>query len=237
MSLLSTSGDKTDFLSRIKALVPKKWFGAGSTPVLDAVLSAPAAIFAANYTLLTYVVQQTRIRTATGPFLDLISQDYFNGSLPRFANESDANFRARILANLFIGGPTRGDLTAVLTEITGRAPTIVEPQRIQDCGAWDYAFGFDYAGGWGDMLPYQAFVTAYRPLNSGIPYVDGWGGSVGAWDTASQIEWTDASQVGDVVDDTVIYDAIAANKPAGTRLWSRILSNPITTPATANSDV
>ena len=231
MSLLTTQGDKADFLSRLKGLMPKGWFGGGDTPINDAVLSAAADNFASLYSMLVYVKQQTRIGTATGPFLDLVANDFFQGRLPRQANESDTNYRARIFARLFRNGPTRQDLEAIITQIAGTPPQIVEPSRPQDCGGWDMAqMGWDNAGHWGDDLPYQAFVTVQRPKGTGIPYVGGWDSPVGAWDTASQAEWTDASQMGDVVTDAAIYAAVAANKPEGTVVWTRIVGQFPTVP-------
>src|SRR3984957_19084211 len=95
------TGDQNDMLARIKALLPNGWFR-GLTPVLDALLSGYAWSLSFIYQLIQYAQLQTRIATATDGFLDLISFDFFGGSLPRKSQEYDAPFRSRILAQLFL---------------------------------------------------------------------------------------------------------------------------------------
>src|SRR4051794_13359328 len=100
------TGDANDMLARIKALLPAGWFK-GDTPVLDAVLSAAAYGLSFIYSQIAYAKLQTRIGTATDGFLDLISFDFFGGSLPRRKQEVDASFRARIIATLLRAKGTR----------------------------------------------------------------------------------------------------------------------------------
>lgn len=223
-------GDQSDIVSRLQAVSPP-WFG--DNPLLvTAGAQGAAAGLAPIYQQIVYAQAQTRIKTATGSFLDLISQDFFGATLPRYPNEQDAAFRGRILANLFVKGPTRRDMIRVLTLLTGRAPLIIEPSRVQDCGAWDApSCGWDVVtasgcGHWGQSLPFQCLIEAYRPLGTGIPYVAGWDASSAGWDTPSQGEWTDASMVESAVPDSVILSAMEATKPVATRIWTRIESSP-----------
>jgi hypothetical protein len=115
----------------------------------------------------------------------------------------------------------------VLVALTGRAPKITEPQRPADCGAYSAPnSGYGSAGAYGSMLiPYQAFVKAYRPLTSGIPMIAGYGIPTAAYSTPSQGgEYASISMVQGAVQDADLYAAIDAVKPAGTTLWTQISS-------------
>ena len=162
------TGDTNDMLARIKAVLPARWFP-DATPLLDGVVTGLAEAGAWLYALLATVKLQTRLKTATGGFLDMIAQDYFGGRLPRRTGQSDDSFRVRIETELFRDRGTRGAVIEVLNYLTGRSPVVFEPARPADTCAWGMALGYGVAGGWGSlMLPFQCFVTAYRPTNQGI---------------------------------------------------------------------
>lgn len=175
---------------------------ATAAPVLDAVLAGLGAGWAAIYALYTYAVAQTRIATATDCFLDLAALDFFGSRIERRPGETDNPFRARILAALFQPKDTRAALIEVLTDLTGIAPVVFEPAWPHDTGGYGslsapaggggsgYGAGAGGAqlwtrspgqaggepGGWGTMsLPFQFFVTAYRPVGGGIAVVAGYG--------------------------------------------------------------
>lgn len=179
-------------VGRLKALLPSGWF-TGDTPVLDGVLAGIAEKWAWVYDLVAYTRLQTRIRTATDQWLDLAAQDYFGADLARFPAEGDVAYRARILANLLPERATRAALVAVLVSLTGRTPWVFEPAHTGDTGAWGdgalawrgMAYGAD--GGWGSLThPFQAFLVAYRPQNSGVANVAGFSafaGSLSSWQT------------------------------------------------------
>jgi hypothetical protein len=217
------TGDSADILRRIKALLPFRWFP-DSTPILDALLSGPAWALSLVYSLIQYAKLQTRIATATDGFLDLISYDFFGNTLPRKSQEMDAPFRKRILATLLQEKGTRAGMIKALTALTGRAPIIFEPARPADTGGWNAPnWGWSRAGCWGSLLlPAQVFITAFRPLGSGIPNVIGWGGTAGGWSTPSQFKWSNLSQIQGSVTDLDIYALIAAMKPEGVRAWVNI---------------
>jgi hypothetical protein len=63
-----------------------------------------------------------------------------------------------------------------LTDLTGRAPAIFEPQRPADTGSWDGpTLAYNTAGGYGSLLlPFQYFITAYRPTGVGVANVAGY---------------------------------------------------------------
>ena len=217
-------GDQSDLFKRIKMLLPR-WFG-DTTPILDAVIQGLAYSGSFIYSLYVYAKLQTRIKTATDGWLDLISADYFGTSLPRKTSQSDASYRARIIINLLRERATRNGITKVLIDLTGRAPTIFEPQRPLDTGAYGGPLiGYSLAGGYGSMsIPFQAFVQAYRPSSSGIPNVIGYGATLGGYGAASQFEYASLSQIQGAVTDADILAAIDSVKPAATIIWTRISS-------------
>ena len=214
-------GSQADFFARLKALIPASWFTASSN--FDATLQGAAQALSLNHALVMYAKLQMRIKTAVDGFLDIVSNDYLGATLPRLAQESDASFRNRILANLFVKGPTRSDMAKVLTILTGRAPAIFEPGNAMDSGGYDVGAFFDSAGGWGGALQYQVFVTAYRPIVGDT--------SLGEYDTVR--EWQDVGgyysdpQEGNVAD-AAIAAAVEATRALGTIVWLRIADGPVT---------
>lgn len=216
------TGDQQDQFQRIKALIPK-WFS-DDTPVLDALLRGFAYAKSFVYGLIVYAALQTRIKTATDGWLDMIAADFFGSSLLRKSGQSDASFRNRIIINLFRERATRNGLVKVLTDLTGRAPAVFEPQRPLDTGSYGGPLiGYGVAGGYGSMLlPFQAFVTAYRPTSTGIPNVAGYGVSTGGYGQASRAEIASLNMTQGAVTDDDIYAAIDSVKPAGTTIWTRI---------------
>ncbi|MCO4875785.1 hypothetical protein VOI32_15590 [Paraburkholderia caribensis] len=217
-----STGDQRDMLGRMQALLPSGWFG-DAPPVLTALLNGFAAILANVYTVLMYAKAQLRIATATDGVLDLISADFFGPNLPRKTSESDTAFRNRITINLFRERATRKAVVDVLTMLTGRAPLIIEPSRPDDTGGYGIACGYGVAGAYGSLLlPYQAFITAYRPIGTGIPYVAGYGSSPSGYSIASRGEYASLSMVQESVSDADIYSAIDSVMPAGTIAWTRI---------------
>jgi hypothetical protein len=218
------TGDQADVLRRIKAVLPR-WFS-DSNPIIDALNQGYAYVSSFIYSLYVYAVLQTRIKTATDGWLDMIASDYFGNALLRALNQSDASFRARIIVNLFRERATRNGVSKVLVDLTGRAPIIIESLRPADTGAYSAPnSGYGVAGNYGSILiPFQAFVIAYRPSSSGIPNVAGYGYSSAGYGTPSQAEYASISQIQGAVTDADIYSAIDSVKPVGTILWTRIVS-------------
>jgi hypothetical protein len=140
-----STGDTADIFSRLKRLLPVGWFG-DTNPILDAALWGCATAQAWAYTLYLYAKDQTRIKTATDGWLDLISLDFFGNALMRYANQSDPNFRNRILINLFRERTTRPAMEKILFDLTGRAPIIIEPGRPADVGSYGAAVAVSQPG-------------------------------------------------------------------------------------------
>lgn len=129
------TGDQNDMFNRLRGLLPRGWFG-DSTPVLDALLSGLAQGLSWFYTLYDYAKQQTRLKTATGGWLDLIAQDFFGTTLRRTTGQSDTQFRNRISINLFREKSTRHAVESLLEDLTGRTARVVEPRRPMDTGIY-----------------------------------------------------------------------------------------------------
>jgi hypothetical protein len=213
-------GDQTDLFTRLKALIPKSWFQ--SSPYFDATLQGPAWALSSIYSQITYAALQTRISTATDGYLDLIANDFFGTNLPRLTNETDGAYRTRILANLFVKGPTRANMSAVLKLVTGTAPTIFEPSNTSDSGGWDGAFYWDTGvGQWGAPMPYQSYVIAYRP-SSGSQSLGEWDEWRFMWDAYGA--WSD-TQITSVTDAAIIA-AVESTRMTGTIVWLQIVDAP-----------
>ena len=214
-------------LARIKAVVPSRWFGDVS-PILDGVATGLGSAWATIYGMLAYTQLQTRIATTTDDWLDMISTDFFGSDLPRRLNESDDDFRQRILLEMVRLRGTRPSVTATLIDLTGVAPVIVEPWRPADTGVWgqsggaSYGMGYGVAGCWGSaMMPYQFFVTAYRAVEAGVPYQAGYGDASGGYG-AGAIAWMSGSAIGTQVSDAEIYQRVAEVLPACATAWVKI---------------
>jgi hypothetical protein len=225
-------GDQLDVLARLRAVLPARWFP-DSAPILDGLLSGLAAGWSWVYQQLHYVQAQTRIATATGIWLDIIAQDYFGARLVRRAGQSDPALRSAIRRELFRERGTRGAIVAVLRDLTGRPPLIFEPAHPADTGGYTTSSGgggggggggvaYGSAGGWGSLaLPFQCFVTAYRPLGGGIAMVGGWCSGGGAYGQGA-IEYASLAMVQTQVTDEDIYNAVADVLPIATIGWTKI---------------
>jgi hypothetical protein len=217
-------GDQTNMLRRLRALLPR-WFP-DSTPVLDTLLAALASTWAALFDMTTYAGLQLRVRTATDDWLDLVAADFFGAALVRRSGEADAGLRTRITIALLRERATRAALIRVLTDMTGRAPVVIEPTRPADTGGYGLACGYGVAGSYGSLaIPYWCFVQALRPEAGGIPDVAGYGTSPGGYSTPSRAEYAVLSDSRGAVTDAAIYAAIDSVRPAGTTIWVAILDN------------
>ncbi|MBU9823205.1 hypothetical protein J1782_25265 [Rahnella sp. BCC 1045] len=87
--------------------------------------------------------------------------------------------------------------------------------------------GYGLTGGYGSQLiPYQAFVTAYRPSGAGIPFVAGYSSTPSGYSIASRGEYASQTMLTGSVTDAQIYAAVASVKMEGTIAWVNILSQP-----------
>jgi hypothetical protein len=210
-------GDPADMARRLRAVIPFGWFS-DSAVILQDLLESLGAAWSLTYGLIQFVVQQTRILTATGRFLDAISVDFFSNQLPRRSMEDDSGFLMRIENELLRARGTRAAVSRALQQLTGNTPSIFEPRLTSDTGGYTIGgVGYGVAGGWGCLrLPFQFFVTAYRPQGGGISQLAGYGtGGVPTYGSLDMVQ----SQVSDAA----IFSSIPPLLPAATIAWARIL--------------
>ena len=178
-------GDQNDMFTRIKRNLVN-WFGYTKTvpdpntptPVLDALLEGVAETDAFIYSLIQDAELQTRIKTATGFYLDLISQDFFGNNLPRKPSESDFSFRTRILANLLPRQCTRNNIAQIIFNLTNIEPIMIEGFTPLNVGAYDISLFYDVGFGYGDYtsnLAYTGIIYAFLPQPKGFYGISGIG--------------------------------------------------------------
>lgn len=239
------TGDQADFVARVKATIPRDWFPS-DTPTLDVVINGCAYGWAFIYSTISFVKSQARRLTASGVFLDMISQDFFGPWLRRRSGETDGAYSTRIGKEMFREKGTRAGMIRAITDLTGRTPSVFEPAYALDTGGCGFlgmtagtglacgGTGVVGAGGAGSLaLPFQFFVTAYRPQEATIPsvmgayYGSGWaGGGVGSLSDhgagAGAFEAASLSMLFGQITDADLLATINNVKPAGTIAWARI---------------
>ena len=211
------TGDKGDFIARMKRVLPRRWFN-DVAPVTDAVLGGLSTAWSAVYLLIRTVSAQTRLATATASFVDSVSRDFFGDGLPRRSNESDDAFRVRISLELLRPRGTRRALASALTDLTGQLVTIFEPTRPADTGGYNVGgVGYGSGGGWGNLaLPYQSFVKTRAPEGQGIAFLAGYG-------TGGVVVYGNISEVATQVSTADIYASAASILPAGYVAWLQVV--------------
>jgi hypothetical protein len=190
-------------------------------PIRDAVIGGLASQAAFSYSQIQYAIQQARIKSSTGPFLDIISQDFFGGNLPRAPGESDASFLQQILVNLFAPKQTRAAIVEAVENLTGGSATIVEPWNPLDWGGYGIGVnGYGIGLGYGSLrLRDQVFVTV-SPSGQGIPNVTGYGFPEAGYGAGNGIsEYADISEVTGSVTDAQIFQTIANTVAEGVTAW------------------
>jgi hypothetical protein len=215
------TGDQDDMQARIKAMLPASWF-ADSNPVLQAAIAGAAYALAFVYSLLSYAKKQTRIKTASDGWLDLIALDFFGGRIRRKTGEADNSFRSKIRINLFRQRGTRQAVIKVLEDLTGRTPDVFEQARTADVACLDHMYLDVSRLGSMDMT-YEFFITAYRPEHQfQAGGFNGLDSSIYGLDTNFYLApQPDADRV---VTDDDIYTAIASVIPYGVTAWTRIVN-------------
>jgi hypothetical protein len=129
------TGDSNDIVSRVKRLLPTRWFNA-TAPYRDAVLGGIADAMAWAYSLVGYAQAQSRLQTSVGFMVDLFAYDYLGIHLLRRPAELDSMFVPRIQKEIFRERVTRHGMFQALKDLTGNDPIIIEPWFEHDCGGW-----------------------------------------------------------------------------------------------------
>ena len=174
-------GTIPDMTGRLRSTLPTGWFpvsppvpAPSATPVLDGLLVGLATAWSYCFGLLDLTATQTRVATATGGFLDMMSVDFFGAQLPRQAGETDGAFRSRIEASLISQHGTRQDLGQAVQTLTALKPLIFEPNRASDCGGYGDLQQAGVGGGFGYCTPglrYGSNAMAFQYLVNVAPCV------------------------------------------------------------------
>jgi hypothetical protein len=85
----------------------------------------------------------------------------------------------------------------------------------------------DGMGMWGDLTPYQLFVTAYRPPGGGIPNADGMN-VAGGYDLGLGLRYVEDSEATSPISDDEILACVARTEAAGVIAWTAIENAPAT---------
>lgn len=163
------TGDSADILARVKRTLPSRWF-ASAAPIRDAIVGGLADLSAWGYSSVYYAYAQMRIATASGPWLDLIANDFLGLYLRRNGATDDA-FRVKIRATILQERVTRAGMVSMLTALAGQPPKIFEPWNTGDTGGWDTG-GLAWAGNTPGTQPGGGFDTVAA----------GWDANAWGWD-------------------------------------------------------
>jgi hypothetical protein len=226
-----TTGSSIDILSRVKQLLPGRWFK-WTAPYRDAVLGGLSDLSAWCYSLIGYARAQTRLASAYGIWLDILAYDFLGRTLMRNGAPDDA-FRAIVKATILQERVTRSGMIAAVTQLTGIPPWVFEPWNTYDTGAYSGGsfkcgqFGYGVGrGGYGNMgLPAQTFMVVTRTAPSGIPYVDGYGNSVAGYGKGA-IEYAGNNLALSGVTNAMINQLVNLTKPTGSTVWLNIGPQP-----------
>jgi len=221
------TGDRSDVLARLKALLPLRWFP-DTSPILDGLLTAPATVLSWLYGLIAYVRLQTRVHTASDGFLDLAAFDFFGLRVRRKPSQTDDSLRATIKAEVLRERVTRHGVQQAVADLTGNPVRIFEAFNPQDTGGWGtFGFALDAAGYWGSAAyPYTMFIDAVEPVGAGIPNLSGLDSSYSGWGQG-YFFLADLSLVSGAVTNQDIYDTVEATRAAGVTTWVAIGPPPI----------
>ena len=215
-----------DFVQRLQAALPARWFG-DDHPNLDGLLNGAATAWLSVLQQICALHQQTRLQTASAPMLDMAAWDFYGANLLRNPGESDASFSFRLRARVFQPMVTRYAVQQAVEIVTGNEAEVLEIGRPADCGGYRLSAGYTAGGHYGSLTaqPYQAFITAYRPVPKSTTGMGGYrAGALGYSDSGAYADLnTRLSAV-----DSAIYSAVEKTRPAGSAMWVRILSAPLT---------
>jgi hypothetical protein len=221
--------DTPDFVERLRSSLPKRWF-APEAATVGSLLSSLASSWEYLYGLLQYVLIQSRISTATGPWLDLASLDYLGHRLPRRASEPDLNYSGRIRGAILQEAASRSAVLGGIEALVGTPPSIFEPANCGDTGGYgggelwgDQGVAYGASGGWGNLaIPYEFFITVHRPPSAGVGMLSGFGCSEGGFGSGVAA-YGDLSLVATQATDTDIRNGLLALIPLQATAWLRII--------------
>lgn len=224
-------GDTSDIVGRLRSVLPTRWFSDRS-PNLDAILACLATPWSWLYGFICYVIQQSRLNTATGQWLDLIAYDFMGSVLLRRPGEDDLAYRGRIAWALVREAATRAAVIANLRRLTGNNPRLFEPANCSDTGGYGCSMAdgtiqclgmvYGMAGGWGSLnLPFQFFVTAKLPVIEVLSSLAGYCTGAGGYGIGS-VAYADIASSPGSLTNTDVEAAIVQCLPICTTAWLHI---------------
>lgn len=228
-----STGDSKDIVSRVKKLIPHRWF-VFTAPYRDAILGGLADLAAWNYGWIGYARAQSRLSTAYGIWLDIFAYDFLGKFLVRNSIADDA-FRKVIRATILQERVTRAGMINAVTILTGTPPFLFEPWNTFDTGSYSGpkktgatqygSFGYNVGqGGYGNMaLNDQVFIKVTRGAGSGVPGVGGYANNIDGWGVGS-VEYVGIASELSGITDAIIYQVINMAKPTGTTMWTAFQS-------------
>ncbi|WP_024516864.1 hypothetical protein [Bradyrhizobium sp. Tv2a-2] len=241
----TVTGTPANIQNRVQGVVPRRWWSwtAWNTGIVSAIVGGLSDLASWCYSLIPYAKAQTRLATAYGVWLDIWSYDFLGMVLPRNGAIDDA-FRVLIKTMILQERVTRAGMSNVINQLTSAAPAVFEPWNTGDTGAYSSPrangfkcgqFGYGVGnGGYGNMnLPGQVFIGLFRTGFSGIPNVDGWGGSSAGYGVGT-IEYAGKYTTLTGITNQMILDAIENTKPTGVTCWVTFLGSP--TPSILTSE-
>jgi hypothetical protein len=225
------------FAQRIAQLYPRGWANEGAKYAPSAtntgstntyfLFSALSSQIAFMLSEMQYALDAMRMQTETSPELDLASEDYLGSALPRPPGMSDATFYALIQANLFKKVATRSALIALITQVTGSAPRLIEPWCPGDTGCRDTLVSYRDVDTQANpcvhtsaLLAYNGFIVSLAAGISGLfnqPLL-----------TRDDGAYADANdyRVDPVVTAAYnLFDIVQAAKAFGTEVWIQVAAS------------
>lgn len=214
-------GDNNDMQRRITSLLPSRWW-ANVAPLKEAVIGGLGDALSNIYSFIQYTKAQSRIKTAFGPWLDLIAFDFFGMRFRRRPSQNDDSFKQAIIDEILRPRVTRDALQKAVSDLTNTEVTIFEPFNPQDTGGWGVMFAFDAAGAWGDWdETYTVFLDVVKPQGTGIPTISGFDDTYSGFDKG-YFYFVDDSQIVGPVTDQDVYDCVEATRASGVTVWVKI---------------
>lgn len=210
-------GDFNYFFNRIYGRLPTGWFPDDPTqaPVISSIVAMIAYSASYIFARISYAENQARISTASGLFLDVIANEMLGPyNFPRRSNETDGNYRTRILTEILRTRGTRAAMVSALHDLTGYNPSIFQP--VKDAQGWDNDFFDSPTMLYGSYdQPYTAYIDVKLPPGTGITFDKSF--DTGFWDDGL-LAYGDNSQLQSVVGEQEVFNTIAATAPAGTTI-------------------
>ena len=155
------TGDLQDIQQRLRLTLPTRWFG-DVAPILDGILSGLASGWTGLYQLIQFVIQESRLKTASDQFLDLAAIDFLSSSFLRRGQENDSSFRSRLLTALQRQQATRLAINTAAAA-AGYSLSVFEPAQPFSTGAYNVPAGLAWntVGGWGSLeMPLESLLNA-----------------------------------------------------------------------------